>query len=285
MNVLLTGGSGLLGKHMARALAAAHINFSAPDSAQVDLTDTIVVLGFFSARSFDLIINCAAYTDVEGAESHHAQADAANVTIIDNLIKTGVPIINFSTDYVFGNFPPFVEIEEDYPRFPINYYGGTKLRGELSLELDSNNEWWNIRTSWLFGGTNCFVSKMLQKSKTQKEFKLISDQIGRPTYGKDLAEYTVKYFVAPTDKPKSGHYHLQNSGDVTNWADFTDYFFDLHYKSNQDQKPTIERINTDFWPFEADRPKNSVLKNTKLKNNLRNWTEAVKEFVDLKSEI
>lgn len=279
MNVLLTGGSGLLGGYMARALANQNIAFSAPDRSQLDLTNTTAVLGFFSARSFDLIINCAAYTNVEEAESHHTQAEAANVTLVGNLIKTGVPILNFSTDYVFGNFPPFVEIEEDYPRFPINYYGGTKLRGELKLALDNTNDWWNIRTSWLFGGENCFVSKMIKKSENQKEFKLVSDQIGRPTYAKDLAKYVVRHFVLAKIKPESGHYHLQNGGEITNWADFTDYFFGIYYEATPDQKPQIKKINTEFWPFAADRPKNSVLKNTKLKEGLRDWKESIKEFI------
>jgi dTDP-4-dehydrorhamnose reductase len=279
MNILLTGGSGLLGSYFAQTMAANNIAFAAPSSEALDLIDLKKVLPYCQVRSFDLIINCAAYTHVELAESNHQAAEDANVTLIENLVQVGVPIINFSTDYVFGNFPPFVEIEEDYPRFPINYYGGTKLRGELKLALDSTSAWWNIRTSWLFGGKNCFVTKMIERSKTQKELSLIADQIGRPTYAKDLAVYVLQHFVLAKIKPENGHYHLQNSGEITNWADFTDYFLSRYYADNLTQKPVIEKTTTEFWPFAADRPKNSVLKNTKLENDLRDWKTAVKEFL------
>lgn len=281
MNIFVAGGSGLLGTYFQRALAQHEIRFSAPSSQELNLAHTQKVRQFFGSRSFDIIVNCAAYTKVEEAESAHREAETGNITLVKNLIATGVPMIHFSTDYVFGNFPPFTEIEEDYPRFPINYYGGTKLRGELLLELESTQDWWNIRTSWLFGGHDCFVSKIIERSKTQKNLSFIHDQIGRPTYAKDLVTFVIKHFILADKKPDTGHYHLQNTGSVTHWAEFADYFLTQYYADRLDQKPTIETLQAEFWPFVADRPKNSVLKNTKLLDSLRDWRVAVDDFIGL----
>jgi len=194
-----------------------------------------------------------------------------NVKGVENILKYKIPIIHFSTDYVFGHFPVDIEIEEEFPRFPINYYGGTKLRAE-SLLKSSGIQYWNIRTTWLFGGENCFVSKILKKSQEFSELQIVDDEIGRPTFAKDLAEFVTENFIKK--EQKIGNYHVQGSGNLVSWADFADFFL---RKSGWNGK--IQKISGNSLDRSADRPYNSVLKNTKLNLNLRNWEEAVIDFL------
>lgn len=275
MNILLLGGSGLLGKYFQKILKDQNISYLAPSRAELDITDENSITDFKTQknpRNFSHILFCAAYTNVDQAETHQAECEQVNVLGLEKILQWKIPIIHFSTDYVFGHFPTDIEIEEHFPRFPINYYGGTKLRAEKLLEA-SNVPFWNIRTSWLFGGKNDFVEKILRKSEESSELSIIDDQIGRPTFAKDLVEYTVEKFLR--NSLPTGHYHLQGSGEPVSWAGFADFFL-----RKSGWNGTIKKIPGISLSQAADRPQNSVLKNTRLPDALPDWKDAVQRFLN-----
>lgn len=281
MKILLLGGTGLLGGYFQAVFRTQSIDYLAPPREEFDILDHQKMVSFFRdhpLEEFKLILHCAAYTNVEKAESDKRNCEAVNVQGLKNLLQYKLPIIHFSTDYVFGNFPKKTPIKENFPRFPINSYGDTKLHAEKLLER-YDKPWWNIRTTWLFGGGKCFVTRILQKSLVPavQKMGIINDQIGRPTYAKDLAEFVTAHFILQT-KDK-GHYHAQNTGPITTWAQFADYFLGEFYRDTPEQKPVIIGEESENFPLQAERPKNSVLENTRLKHNLRDWREAVKEFL------
>jgi len=273
MKLCLFGGSGLLGSEFKRIFAERSLDFVAPESHKISLLDHAAVLDFITQEKPDLIINCAAYTAVDKAETDKKACFALNTEAVENLIKADIPIINFSTEYVF-NAPAGTEIPEDYARDPQGVYAQSKAQMEEVLEA-FNTDWWNIRTSWLFGPEgNNFVSTILRLSQKYDELKIIDDQIGRPTYAPDLAEFVTEQFIVKSQP--TGHYHLQNSGEVISWAGFAAYFLELN-----NWQGTIKKISTKEYAAPAPRPKNSALKNTKLKTGLRDWEGAIKKYLSL----
>lgn len=271
MKICLFGATGLLGSEFKQILIQENFELLAPNRGEVQLLNFEGTLEYLATHKPDLIINCAAYTEVDKAEHDADNCEELNVNVVRNLTKAGIPMIHFSTDYVF-NAPENLEIPEDYPLDPQGKYAQSKAQAEEVLEK-SEIDWWNIRTSWLFGpdGKN-FVSTILKLSQDRNEFEIINDQIGRPTYAPDLARFIVDKFIKQIQE--TGHYHLQNSGDAVSWADFARYFLSL-----KNWPGTVKNISTEEYDAPADRPKNSVLKNTKIENQLPNWKEAVTVFV------
>ncbi|NCP66879.1 sugar nucleotide-binding protein [bacterium] len=281
--ICLFGASGLLGSEFKKIFEAQNLNFIAPKSNEVSLLKHDKVLDYLKTEKPDLIVNCAAYTAVDKAETNKEICFKLNAEAVQNLVKAGIPLINFSTEYVF-NAPADLEIPEDYPRDPQSVYGKSKAKGEEALEA-SDIDWWNIRTSWLWSeGSNNFVSTIQRLSEKYDEIKIIDDQIGRPTYAPELAAFVVKNFILTqiprsTDAleirsrdqvPKRGHYHLQNSGTPVSWAGFAQYFLNQtgwHGK--------IKKISSVEYGAAAARPKNSVLKNTKLEIGLGDWKKPI----------
>ena len=273
MKILLLGGTGLLGSEFHKIFKEKNFDFLVPPQRELDLTDFEAVDRFLAHEYFDRIMYCAGYTDVDNAETERGKCEMMNIRVLENLLVHQVPIVHFSTDYVF-NAPAGIEIPENFERNPINFYGETKLHAEKLLE-NSDLDFWNIRTSWLFGSAReNFVTKILNAAKEKEVLRIVDNQIGRPTYAKDLAEFVTKYFLE--NEQPSGHYHLQNIGEPVSWAGFAEYFLK---KENADV--LIEKISSDELvpPRPAARPKNSVLGNTKLPENLRDWREAVDEFL------
>ena len=278
MKICLFGGSGLLGCEFNRIFETENFDFVSPRSSEVDLTNFAQVDDFIVTQTPDLIVLCVAYTAVDKAETEPEVCFELNTEVVRNLMKYGIPIIHFSTDYVF-DAPADFEIPEDFPRSPLNVYGRSKVAAEEILEA-SDTLWWNIRTSWLFGpGGNNFVSTIFRLSQKHSELKIVADQIGRPTYAPDLAEAVTKNFILPFnahfDKgailPK-GHYHLQNSGDPVSWADFARYFLSLKaWEGN------VKNVTTEEFGALADRPKNSVFQNAKLRP-LPDWQLATEVY-------
>ena len=300
MNILLLGKTGLLGSEFMELLTRkfrekSGINFLAPDRVNFDVLDFEQVDDVLRDNRLDLIIYCVAYTDVERAETARAECRALNVEALENLLRYEIPIIHFSTDYVF-NAGEKDEITENFPRNPLNYYGQTKLEAEKLLEnlnklpllvpstregeVDKNNlrKWWNIRTSWLFGkGGKNFISTIITKARENKELEIVEDEIGRPTSAKDLAEFVFAEFIEKS--PPSGHYHCQNTGEPVSWKNFAGFFLNLPLPKEVCGAVKIRGISAKNLTRKARRPVNSVLKNTKLKNKLRDWQEAVREFL------
>ncbi len=272
MKVLLLGKTGLLGSEFLKVLKQENVDLLAPGRDELDLLDFEAVQDFLSTNKPNQIIHCGAYTAVDQAEREMKMCEKINVHALDNLLKSQIPIIHFSTDYVFDHHPHGTEIPEKTQRNPLNFYGKTKAQAEELLE-NSGVNYWNIRTSWIFGpGKKNFVSTILNLAETHNELQIIHDQIGRPTYALDLAKFVVENFVKNT--PSSGHYHLQNTGDPVSWAEFAEYFLD---KTNWNGE--IKKINAADWDAPAKRPQNSVLKNTKIDKNMRDWREAGDDFL------
>ena len=278
MKICLFGASGLLGSEFKKIFTADELDFIAPRSSELSLLKHEKVLEYLKTEKPDLIVNCAAYTAVDKAEKNKEICMKLNGEAVANLVQAGIPIINFSSEYVF-NASEGVEIPEDYERDPQTVYGQSKAKGEEALE-DSKIDWWNIRTSWLWGpeGKN-FVSTIKRLSAKYDELKIIEDQIGRPTYAPELAAFVVREFIRPVfnldgvskDRPlipACGHYHLQNTGMPVSWAGFAQYFLNQEAWHGK-----IKKITSEEYGAPARRPKNSVLKNTKLKERLSDWKE------------
>lgn len=274
MKILLLGGSGLLGRYFQDIFSAKNIEFLAPTREDFDVSDVEKIREFFeknNPKEFSKVVYCVAYTNVEKAETERDECESINREGLKNVLKYKIPVVHFSTDYVFGHMPYGVEIEEDFPRFPLNFYGGTKLRAEKLLESNTT-DYWNIRTSWLFGNEGDFISKIRKKSADFLELDLVDDQIGRPTYAKDLAQFVTENFLEKSQL--KGSYHFQNTGKPISWAEFAEYVLE-----KTDWHGSVQKKSADFFGFQAERPRNSVLKNTKLSDNLRSWQAAVDEYL------
>ena len=274
--LLLLGKTGLLGSEFATRLKERGISFVAPGSDELNVLDFEEVLSYLRANSITKILHCVAYTDTEKAEQEEVdKCEALNVRALENLLLAKIPVIHFSSDYVFGHQDPDVEILEEMPRAPLNRYGVSKYKAEQLLEA-SGVDFWNIRTTWLFGATKKnFVSAILGASLNRDKLKIVHDQVGRPTYAKDLASYVVSHFVVGT--VSSGHYHCQNSGPKVSWAEFAEFFL-----GEVGWEGEVERIKALDWPSKVERPRNSVLHNSKLEVEMRDWRDGVREWLELR---
>ncbi len=251
MRYLITGASGMLGRDLQAALAGREV--TALGRADLDVTDAAAVAA--AVRGHDVVLNCAAYTKVDDAETHEAEAYAANATGPANLAAAcadlGARLVTISTDYVFDGraTTPYAE---DLPRDPINAYGRTKAAGEeLALEAHPEGTY-VVRTAWLYGehGPN-FARTMLQLAASRDTWSVVDDQLGQPTWTADLAAQLVAMLDA--DAP-AGIYHGTNSGEAT-WFEFARTVL-------EDSGLDPERITpTDSSAFvrPAPRPSYSVL--------------------------
>lgn len=222
----------------------------------------------------DILINCAAYSKVDMAEKEKEECYSINVKGVKNLVdvckKEGVTLIQISTDYIFdGNKNGY---DENDKKNPLNYYGETKSEGE-DLIIKGLDNYYILRTSWLFGknGRN-FVKTIIRLSEEKDELAVINDQIGSPTYTKDLSEGIVNLVESGAEY---GFYHLTNSG-VCSWFDFA---LEIARLKGVDCK--INPCSTNEFPRDAKRPVYSVLNNNKLPK-LRIWKEALKEYLEEK---
>ncbi len=271
MRILLLGKKGLLGSEFLKILEKSNYDFLAPSHSKLDISDEAAVVEFARQKgAFTHAICCVAYTAVDRAETERDICKKTNVDAVKNLLKLNSPIIHFSTDYVFDGEEKN-GIEEDHRCSPLNFYGETKLRAEKILE-NFELDFWNIRTSGLFGkGKNNFFTNIYDLSQKGAELKIVNDQILRPTLASDLAEYVMKNFVLQT-QPK-GNYHLQNSGEPVSWAGLAQFYFNL-----KSINIPIKELSSLEFNAPAKRPLNSILKNTKLKENLRDWKKALEEY-------
>jgi dTDP-4-dehydrorhamnose reductase len=270
MKVLITGGNGMLG-HAMRDVWADHEVISL-DVDELDITNPKAVTNAIVLYRPQAIINCAAYTAVDEAESHEAVADKINGTAVGYLARAAktekIPIVHFSTDYVFDGTKTTGYSEDDQPA-PMSAYGRTKLHGEQQLRLNAER-YYLVRTAWLYGphGKN-FISTMLELGKTKTELKVVNDQHGRPTYTHDLAAY-VKSLVL--DRAPFGIYHGVNEGEAT-WFELTQEIFRLAGIAT----PVLP-VTTEEFPRPAKRPHWSILLNTK-RPNMRAWRQALRDYL------
>ncbi len=287
---LVLGAKGMLGRAVIQEFSNDEkYQIVAWDKETLDITNGRKAIKAIKALKPDIVINAAAYTDVDGAESHKDLAMKVNSEAVGILAsasnKIGAFFIHISTDYVFGGDKKDGYKENDIPRNPLNVYGKSKLLGEKLLLKEGENglRYYLIRTSWLFGPAprgmqgdkKNFVDAMLNLAKKNDILQVVNNQYGKPTYAKDLAK-TIKYIVE--SKVESGVYHFTNEPRQT-WYGFARLIFeikkDIHLKF---RIPKIVPIKTKQFPRPAKRPKYSVLLNTKLPQG-RNLKEALREYL------
>jgi dTDP-4-dehydrorhamnose reductase len=211
-----------------------------------------------------LILHAAAWTDVDGAESHAAAAEAVNVRGTRNVVDLGKPVVYYSTDYVFDGKKGEPYLESDEPA-PLSVYGRTKLAGEQEV-----GDGWIVRSSWLFGSTGKnFLRTMLTLAAQQDEVSVVGDQRGSPTYVGHLAVATRSVLELPY-----GVYHVAAQGDCT-WADFAEAIFD---EAGIDCR--VRRITTDELPRPARRPAYSVLRSERGAPELPHWRDGLRAALE-----
>ena len=280
MNILITGCNGQLGNEMQllEQVHAEHRYFNT-DVAELDITDSAAIERFVTENAIDGIVNCAAYTAVDKAEENQdfcrvLNADAPGY-LAAAIEKRGGWMIQVSTDYVFDgtNHKPYVETD---PVCPNSTYGRTKLAGEQAV-MTSCSRAMVIRTAWLYStfGNN-FVKTMIRLGKEKQELGVIFDQIGTPTYARDLA---VAIFAAISKGVVPGIYHFSNEG-VISWYDFTKAIHRIAGISTCHVRP----LHTEEYPTPAARPHYSVLDKTKIKQTfgieIPYWEESLKECIE-----
>ena len=262
MNILVTGSAGQLG-HSLRDIAADSANrYIFTDVAELDITDKSAIICMMEAEKVNMVINCAAYTNVDKAEDDFDTANLINNTAVRNIAESckqfGATLIHVSTDYVFdgsSNIP----YTEDMPLAPLGVYGVTKLHGEQAV-LESGCDYIIIRTSWLYSeyGKN-FVKTMMMLTEERETLNVVFDQAGTPTYAGDLAR--VIYNIVENNKYKgnNGIYHFSNEG-VCSWYDFAHEISELA-RTECDIRP----CHSNEFPSKVNRPHYSVLDKTKIK--------------------
>lgn len=279
-NIWILGASGMLGSHFERLLKSNNSSFMGQEAERIDITDLNALRQFVQKHAITHIINCAAYTQVDKAESEAERAFQVNAIGPENLgiisKESGVKIIHFSTDYVF-NGESATPYEEEHPCAPINAYGFSKWEGEKRLLKHAPNAC-VIRISWLFGhpGKN-FVSTMLKLMREKEILRIVSDQFGCPTYCQDLAETTLKLL------DHAGIFHYCNSSP-TSWYHFANEIYHIARAYGMPLAvKSIEPIPTEQYPTPAKRPAYSTLNTKKLETLLqekpRPWQEALKEYI------
>ena len=264
MNFLVVG-LGMLGQDLVEELKNSNNHVESITYPEIDITRGVSILDSFE---FDILINCAAYTNVDGAETNKKECDLINFTGVKTLtdyckIKNKL-FLTISTDYVFSGEEK--NYDETAMRHPINYYGLSKAKGEEYVE-NNIKKYYIVRTSWLFGhkGPN-FVKTMIRLGSENEKLKIISDQVGCPTYTRDLAKSIIDLCVS---KKEYGIYHITNS-NTCSWHEFAEEIL-----KNSDC--ILVPCSTGEYPLLAKRPKFSVLNNTKL-NDLRNWKDALNAY-------
>ena len=279
MKILVTGASGQLGQEFQNNVSKSKDDFYFTDEKELDITNKNRVLNYVSDNQIELIINCAAYTDVNGSETNKKQAIKVNLDAVKNIVEVceekKIKMIHFSTDYVYNsdNLSP---INEESNINPINYYGISKREGEKIIEKSSSDSI-IIRTSWLYSmyGNN-FVKTMIEKGENQEKIYVINDQFGCPTYSKDLVECTLNIIVSN----KLNNYKIYNYSNegYTNWYDFTKKIFELK-KINC----PIIAVSSDRNKSVANRPKYCITDKSRIKDifniTIRKWDEALEEFL------
>ena len=272
MNILVTGANGQLGNEIRIVAKQSQNNYyfsdiiavSGVDTHILDITDANAVANYVKDNNINVVINCAAYTNVDAAEDNYDLAEKLNAEapkILANCMKNvGGILVHISTDYVFGKEPYNTPCNENQTGTPTGVYGLTKLHGEENIKSSGCN-YLIIRTSWLYSefGKN-FVKTMLNLTLTKPELKVVFDQVGTPTYAYDLAK--VIYEIVEQNKiiGNEGIYHFSNEG-VCSWYDFTIAIASM--SGNKGCK--IMPCHSNEFPSKVVRPSYSVLDKTKIK--------------------
>ena len=290
MKVLVTGVKGQLGFDVVNELKEKNIEAVGVDIEEMDITDKASVDKVIKEVNPDAVIHCAAWTAVDAAEDEDKQEKVKLVNvngtqnIADVCKELDIKMMYISTDYVFNGegTEPWQPDCKDYA--PQNVYGQTKLDGELAV-ANTLDKYFIVRIAWVFGKNgNNFIKTMLKVGKNHDQLKVVSDQIGTPTYTFDLAKLLVSMIV--TDK--YGYYHATNEGGYISWWDFTKEIFkqatEMGYDRYSEKNITVTPVSTaEYGVAKAKRPFNSRLDKSKLVENgftpLPTWQDAVSRYL------
>ena len=266
-NILVTGGNGQLGSELKEiAQHFSGYNFLFTDIKDLDITNHDAVATFIQSKKINIIINCAAYTAVDKAESEPEISNAINHIAVANFAQiakdNNIKLIHISTDYVFDgtNHNPYVEKDVKNPQ---SVYGQTKLDGELAMQLINPTNSIILRTSWVYSkfGNN-FVKTMLRLAETKHEVSVVSDQIGSPTSAADLAK-TILIILPKIKNETVEVFHYSNEG-ICSWYDFSKTIFEL-----EGIPIKVNSILSKEYPTPAKRPIFSVLNKNKIKKKYK----------------
>lgn len=277
MKILITGSNGMLGHDLIEALKDSH-ELILTTSRTLDITDEDEVMRVICNEKPDIVINSAAYTDVDGCEENQEMAFNVNGKGVKNLAlacsKIDCAMLHISTDYVFDGTAR-QPIGEDGKIGPISVYGKSKLDGEMAIK-EILDRYFIVRTAWLYGinGKN-FPKTMLELSQNHKEITVVYDEVGTPTYTPDLAQAIS--MLIETDN--YGIYHITNSGSCS-WCEFARYIFEVAGKD-----VNVIPVTASEFARPAPRPSYSVLNNKHWKDigfkPLRDYKQAIKEYIEL----
>ena len=285
LNILVTGSNGQLGSEIQELSCDYKYNFYFTDRTTLDISDTHAINEFVNKNNINIIINCAAYTAVDKAESDIENADKINHLAVQYLAKTAkeknIQLIHISTDYVFDgtNHMPYVETDITNPN---GVYGQTKLDGEKAMQEINPENSIIIRTSWVYSsyGAN-FVKTMLRLGKEKEQLGVIFDQVGTPTYAGDLAK-AILDIISNIKNGKVEIYNYSNEG-VLSWYDFAKEI--MHMTKSTCQVNPIETIE---YPTPAKRPHYSLLNKSKIKKEFNitipYWKDSLDECLQKMGE-
>ena len=274
--ILVTGANGQLGSEMRRLGEISPNEYIFTDVAELDITDKDAVIAFTQQNNINVIVNCAAYTNVDKAEDDEATAELINATAVRNLAEAAksvdATLFHVSTDYVFGsegNTPR----TEDMPLNPLGAYGRTKLHGEQAI-AEVGAKAIIIRTAWLYSeyGNN-FLKTMLRLTKEKETLNVVFDQVGTPTYAGDLAMTIFSIIEGDYYNGNEGVYHFSNEG-VCSWYDFAQ-----EISTAMGHKCQISPCHSNEFPSKVTRPPYSVRDKTKIKRtfgvDIPHWRESM----------
>jgi dTDP-4-dehydrorhamnose reductase len=279
--ILVFGGTGQLGRELVRAAGARGVMLQAASRAQADIADAAAVAAALKRWQPDLVVNAAAYTDVDGAESHLAEARRANelgpAVVAEACAAAGAALVHISTDYVFDGSKDGAYVESD-PLCPLSVYGKTKAAGEEAVRRTHKHHV-ILRTAWVYSefGHN-FLKTVLRLAETRDELRIVADQLGSPTSAGELAEAILH--IAPrlaAEARLSGTYHFTADG-VTSWHGFAECIVAAAAPITG-REPRVTPITTADYPTPAKRPANSQLDCSLFAQTFglkpRPWREAV----------
>lgn len=281
MNVLITGSKGQLGSEIRRqSVGLSGCNYLFTDVAELDITSREALRTFVRDKQIGLIINCAAYTQVDKAEDDEALCTLINSTAVRYLAEVaqeeGATLIHISTDYVFSGIAHKPLLETDQA-FPIGVYGKSKFDGEEAIRT-SGCKHIILRTAWLYSiyGAN-FVKTMLRLMQERESLNVVFDQVGSPTSAADLARFILHIVSTGLYRGREGTYHFSNEG-VCSWYDFA-----CEIASLSGQQCEIKPCHSDEFPAKVKRPHYSVLDKSKVKNTfdyvIPYWKDSLKRCI------
>lgn len=285
LNILITGSTGQVGSELKKLSKEYEYNFFFTTRDSFDITKKDELKTFIESNNIDVIINCAAYTAVDKAEDDYENADLINRKAVKKLAtisnKKNIKLIHISTDYVFDgkNFKPYTEANQTNPN---SIYGETKLNGELEMIKVNPENSIIIRTSWVYSSFgNNFVKTMIKLGKSKDKLGVIFDQVGTPTYAKDLAK-TILDILPSIKNDKVEIYNYSNEG-VLSWYDFAKEIMKMAKISCK-----INPIETYQYPTPAARPHYSLLNKSKIKKefniDIPFWKDSLAECLNVLGE-